>query len=69
MQNHSFLNRITDTGDGLGGGGGGGWDFYIKSKLKKKKKKMFFSVKNLNWEILTNILVTLQDGMGLRMKF
>ena len=24
MQNHSFLNRITDTGDGLGGGVGGG---------------------------------------------
>ena len=50
-------------------GGWGGGDFYIKSKLKKKKKKMFFSVKNLNWEILTKILVTLQDGMGLRMKF
>ena len=67
MQNHSFLNRITDTGDGLSGGVGG--NFYIKSKLEKKKQKMFFSVKNLNWEILTKILVTLQDGMGLRMKF
>ena len=50
-------------------GGWGGGNFYIKSKLKKKKKKMFFSVKNLNWEILTKILVMLQDGMGLRMKF
>ena len=65
MQNHSCLNRITDTGDGCGAWG----SFYIKSKPKKKKKKMFFSVKSLNWEILTKILVTLQDGMGLRMKF
>ena len=32
--------------------GWGGGSFYIKSKLKKRKK-MFFSVKNLNWEILT----------------
>ena len=32
---------------------------------------MFFSVitKNLNWEILSKNLVTLKNGIGLRMKY
>ena len=38
---------------------------------KKFRKKLFFSVitkNNLKWEISTKNLVTLKDGMGLRMK-
>ena len=38
---------------------------------KKFRKKLFFSVitkNNLKWEISTKNLVTLKDGLGLRMK-